>query len=114
MVYMSGDSAAEGGMIWDVERELALVGSTEEVQVFVLADRVPGGDHSRGDWTSTKFFKVGEAERTCRKQLACRTLMDTMRPSSPSYTRAHRDRLLPRPTPSRSRCSPRRYTGAWS
>ena len=58
MVYMSGDNNLEGLVTKDFEHELAAVGSTPAVQVVALADRRPGHDHGRGNWTGTKLFHV--------------------------------------------------------
>lgn len=58
MVYMAGDNNLEPYISRDLENELAKPGSTEQVQVVALADRTPGYDSSRGDWTSTKLFHV--------------------------------------------------------
>ncbi len=58
MVYMSGDNDLESYIVKDLEEELALDGSSTDVQVVALADRIPGDDASRGDWTTTKLFHV--------------------------------------------------------
>ncbi|MEZ0370931.1 MAG: clostripain-related cysteine peptidase, partial [Candidatus Sericytochromatia bacterium] len=58
MVYMSGDNDLEEYVVKDIENELGLGGSTDQVQVVALADRIPGYDTSRGDWTGTKLFHV--------------------------------------------------------
>ena len=58
MVYIAGDNELEEYVVSDIEQELAFTGSSDEVQVLVLADRVPGYDASRGDWQTTKLFHV--------------------------------------------------------
>ena len=58
MVYMSGDNDLEEYVVKDIEKEMASVGSSEEVQIVALADRGPGYDASRGDWQSTKLFHI--------------------------------------------------------
>jgi hypothetical protein len=58
MVYISGDNDLEQYVVKDIERELAAVGSTPQVQVVALADRGPGRSPSRGDWQSTLLFHV--------------------------------------------------------
>lgn len=58
MLYMSGDNDLESYVVSDIETELAATGSSADVQVIVLADRGPGYDTSRGDWESTKLFRV--------------------------------------------------------
>ena len=58
MVYISGDNELEPYVVSDIETELALTGSTGDIQVVVLADRTPGYDSSAGDWTGTLLFHV--------------------------------------------------------
>lgn len=68
MVYMDGDCNLEGSAIDDIN-EMEMVGSTDEVNIIVLLDRIPGYDDSNGDWTTTKLFEVTEdliSDRTIR------------------------------------------------
>lgn len=58
MVYISGDNNLESYVVPDIETELGAVGSSADVQVIALADRAPGYDTSRGDWQTTKLFRV--------------------------------------------------------
>jgi len=58
MVYISGDNDLEPYVVSDIQDELAAVGSNQNVQVIVLADRGPGLDTSNGDWQTTKLFYV--------------------------------------------------------
>lgn len=58
MVYISGDNNLEDYVVKDLELELAFTGSNADVQVIALADRGPGYDTSRGDWQTTKLFRV--------------------------------------------------------
>jgi hypothetical protein len=58
MVYISGDNNLEDYVVQDLETELALTGSSADVQVVALADRGPGYDTSYGDWQTTKYFHV--------------------------------------------------------
>jgi hypothetical protein len=58
MVYMSGDNNLENYVVKDIEEELGLVGSNKDIKILALADRGPGYDTSRGDWQTTKLFKV--------------------------------------------------------
>lgn len=60
MVYISGDNDLEWYVVSDIENELASIGSSPDVQVVALADRAPGYDTSRGDWTSTLLYHVTE------------------------------------------------------
>ena len=63
MVYMSGDNNLESYIVKDLERELAAMGSTPDVQVTALADRGPGFDASRGNWQTTKLFHPTQGMR---------------------------------------------------
>jgi len=68
MVYMDGDCNLEPDAINDMN-EMEMVGSTDEVNIIVLLDRVPGYDDSNGNWTTTKLFEVTEdqiSDRTIR------------------------------------------------
>lgn len=58
MVYIAGDNDLEEYVVKDIENELANTGSTKNVQITVLADRIKGYDQSRGDWQTTKLFHV--------------------------------------------------------
>ena len=58
MLYISGDNNLEDYVVQDIEQELAPTGSSADVQVIALADRGPGYDTSRGDWQTTKLFRV--------------------------------------------------------
>jgi hypothetical protein len=58
MVYISGDNNLEKYVVKDLENELGLAGSNDQVQIVALADRGPGFDTSRGNWQTTKLFHV--------------------------------------------------------
>ncbi|HSL44951.1 MAG TPA: clostripain-related cysteine peptidase [Anaerolineales bacterium] len=58
MIYLSGDNDLENYVVQDMESELAAVGSSTNIQIIALADRGPGYDTSRGDWQTTKLFRV--------------------------------------------------------
>lgn len=60
MVYISGDNDLEYSVVSDIETELAPTGSTGDIQVVALADRIPGYDRSAGDWTETLLFHVDD------------------------------------------------------
>lgn len=60
MVYMSGDNDLESYVVPDFETELAAVGSSPEVQVVALVDRIPGGDSTYEDWSGTRLFHIEE------------------------------------------------------
>jgi len=56
MVYLNGDNNLEKYVTLDIERELSALGSNADLNVVTLADRGPGYDRTRGDWTTTKLF----------------------------------------------------------
>ena len=58
LVYMDGDNNLEKWVSHDIDKELAAVGSSADVQVVVLADRGPGHSASDGDWKGTLAFHV--------------------------------------------------------
>jgi hypothetical protein len=58
LVYMDGDNNLERWVAHDIDRELAAVGSSADVQVVVLADRGPRYSTADGDWTGTLAFNV--------------------------------------------------------
>lgn len=58
LVYMDGDNNLEKWVTRDIDKELAAVGSNADVQVVVLADRIPGYSDADGDWTGTLAFNV--------------------------------------------------------
>ncbi len=53
MVYLDGDNNLEGDGIDDF-LEMASVGSSSDVKIVVLFDRIPGESSSYGDWTDTR------------------------------------------------------------
>jgi len=68
MVYMDGDCNLEASAIDDMN-EMEMVGSTDEVNIITLLDRISGEDDSNGNWTATKLFEVTEdsiSDRTIR------------------------------------------------
>jgi len=58
MVYMAGDNNLEKWVTHDIAREMAAVGSNDDVRVVALADRAPGHATGSGDWTGTLLFDV--------------------------------------------------------
>jgi hypothetical protein len=65
MVYMDGDCDLEESAIDDMN-EMEMVGSTGEVNIIALLDRIPGYDDSNGDWVTTKLFEVTEDQNSDR------------------------------------------------
>ncbi len=57
MVYMDADNNLEDAGIDDLN-EMEFAGSTTDVNIIVLLDRIPGYDSSNGDWTTTKIYYV--------------------------------------------------------
>jgi hypothetical protein len=58
MVYMAGDNDLEEYIVKDLEKELGAIGSTKNIQVVALADRIAGYDTSKGNWADTRLFHV--------------------------------------------------------
>lgn len=58
LVYMCGDNNLEKWVSHDINKELGVVGSNDDVQVVVLADRAAGHSKLDGDWTGTLAFHV--------------------------------------------------------
>ncbi len=57
LVYMSADNNLETAALADLN-EMEMMGSTDQVTVFVLLDRSPYYDNSNGDWTGTRLYRV--------------------------------------------------------
>ncbi|HTX70776.1 MAG TPA: clostripain-related cysteine peptidase [Thermoleophilia bacterium] len=60
LVYMDGDNNLERWVTHDIDKELAAVGSSADVQVVVLADRAKGYSTADGDWSGTLAFNVAQ------------------------------------------------------
>ncbi len=58
LVYIAGDNDLEDYVVTDIETELALPGSSDDVQVVAMADRTPGYSTAGGNWTGTLLFHV--------------------------------------------------------
>jgi hypothetical protein len=63
LVYLDGDNNLEAAAIRDFN-EMELIGSTANVNVLVLLDRIPGYDASNGDWTGTRLYRVEKDSNT--------------------------------------------------
>jgi len=57
MVYLDGDNNLEGDCI-DIFLDLSSVGSTDDVNIIVQFDRIPGEDSRFDGWTDCKRFYV--------------------------------------------------------
>ncbi len=99
MVYMSGDNNLEDYVVKDIEEELGLVGSNADIKILALADRGPGYDTSRGDWQTTKLFKVKQGMKANSSEAVAdwgerdmgdpQTLIDFVIWSKKNYPAAH-------------------------
>lgn len=58
LLYIAGDNDLEPWVVEDIETELGLVGSNDDIQLVALADRIPGYDQSGGNWTDTHLFHI--------------------------------------------------------
>ncbi len=63
-VLIDWDNNLESYVTPDIETELTVPGSSAELNVIALADRIPSCDSGRGDWTTTKLFYVRTEEAT--------------------------------------------------
>ncbi len=62
MVYMAGDNNLEHWLVGDIAKEFGKIGSSEEVNIVLLADRIPGYANQEGDWTDTRIFYVHQGD----------------------------------------------------
>jgi hypothetical protein len=58
LVYLVGENDLEGYVSKDIETELGAVGSSANVHVLVLADRIRRYRAKAGNWTGTHLFDV--------------------------------------------------------
>jgi hypothetical protein len=98
MVYMSGDSNLEHWLIQDVGKEFGKVGSNQDVNIVLLADRVPGFGTQEGDWTDTRIFYVQKGDNAASTPVANwgerntgdpQTLVDFVNFSKQNYPAEH-------------------------
>lgn len=57
LVYIDGDNNLEDAAIYNF-CQMELVGSTAQVNVLVLIDRIRGYDSTHGNWTGTRLYRV--------------------------------------------------------
>ncbi|MCD6301477.1 MAG: hypothetical protein J7L82_05335, partial [Staphylothermus sp.] len=57
MVYMDADNNLEKAGISDFN-EMEMAGSTDDVAIVVMIDRIPGYDSSNGNWTTSRIYLV--------------------------------------------------------
>jgi hypothetical protein len=57
MVYLAADNNLEEAAILDFE-EMESVGSTNDVNIIVQFDRIPGYSQADGDWTGTRRYRI--------------------------------------------------------
>ena len=57
MIYLDSDNDLESAGIDDIN-EMEMVGSTTNVNIVVLADRIPGYDISNNNWTTTRRYYI--------------------------------------------------------
>ena len=58
MVYMDGDNDLEPWITHDIDKEMAAVGSSADVQVIALADRGASPSATDGGWKGARVFRV--------------------------------------------------------
>jgi hypothetical protein len=57
MVYIDADNNLEGAAIYNFN-QMEMAGSTDQVAIVVMFDRIPGYDSSNGNWTDTRIYLV--------------------------------------------------------
>ena len=57
MVYLDADNNLESAGINDIN-EMEMVGSSDDVNIVVQADRIPGYNISNSDWTTTRRYYI--------------------------------------------------------
>ena len=57
MVYLDADNNLESASINDIN-EMEMVGSSDDVNIVVQADRIPGYNISNSDWTTTRRYYI--------------------------------------------------------
>src|SRR5512137_710653 len=70
MVYMAGDGNLEHWLIQDIGREFGKVGSNQDVNIVLLADRNPGYGTQEGNWTDTRIFYVHKGDNAASTPVA--------------------------------------------
>ena len=58
MVYLDGDNNLEDAAIEDINEMESGGGSTDDVNVITIIDRIPGYDGTNGDWTGARYYKI--------------------------------------------------------
>lgn len=61
LVYLDGDNSLEASAIKDIN-EMEKIGSSQDVNIFVLVDRSPHYDISNGNWTGTRLYRITKDE----------------------------------------------------
>ena len=57
MIYLDADNNLESASINDIN-EMEMVGSSDDVNIVVQADRIPGYNISNSDWTTTRRYYI--------------------------------------------------------
>jgi hypothetical protein len=58
MAYMAADNNLEHWFVQEFDKEYGNIGSDENVNIVLLADRAPGYAKQAGNWEETRFFYV--------------------------------------------------------
>lgn len=70
MVYMAGDGNLEHWLVQDIAKEFGKTGSSKEVNIVLLSDRIPGYANQEGNWTDTRIFYVNKGDTAASAPLA--------------------------------------------
>lgn len=62
MVYMAGDGNLEHWLVQDIAKEFGRIGSSEDVNIVLLSDRIPGYANQAENWTDTRIFYVNQGD----------------------------------------------------
>jgi Clostripain family len=98
MVYMAGDNNLEHWLVQDIAKEFGRVGSSKDVNIVLLSDRIPGYTNQEGDWTDTRIFYVEKGDTAASTPVANwgerntgdpQTLIDFVKYAKQNYKAAH-------------------------
>ncbi len=70
MVYMAGDGNLEHWLVQDIAKEFGKIGSSKDVNIVLLSDRIPGYANQEGDWTDTRIFYVNQGDTASSTPIA--------------------------------------------
>ena len=75
LVYLDGDNNLENNAIENF-LQMEQIGSSNDVNILVLFDRIPGYDDSHGNWTNTRLYRITKNVSGDRSQFVSTYLKD--------------------------------------